>query len=71
VYLDGIATSNVKQGSLGDCYFIATLGAAAKDPSRIKDRFYSNEPNTAGIYVLKLFVNGIINYVILDDYLPV
>ena len=71
MYLDGIATSNIKQGYIGDCYFIATLGAAAKDPTRIKNIFYSDKPNTAGIYLLKLFVNGLVNYVILDDYLPI
>lgn len=55
---------------LSDCYFLATLGAAAQDPEHISGRFYSNEKNSAGVYLVSLYVNGLAQWVLLDDYLP-
>ena len=43
----------------------------AEFPERIKALIETKEVNSAGIYLLKFFVNGLETSVIVDDYLPV
>jgi len=40
-------------------------------PENISDRFETKVTNSAGIYLLTLFVNGIVTPVIIDDWIPV
>lgn len=71
MYTDGIEPSDVSQGCLGNCYFLAVLSSMAEFPDRIKALIETPEVNSAGIYLLKFFVNGVETSVIVDDYLPV
>ena len=71
MYSDGIDPGDVSQGILGDCYFLAVLSSMAEFPDRIKAMIETEEINTAGIYLLKFWVNGLETSVIVDDYLPV
>ena len=43
----------------------------AEFPDRIKALIETQDVNSAGIYLLKFFVNGLETSVIVDDYLPV
>lgn len=43
----------------------------AELPENISDRFETKVTNSAGIYLLTLFVNGIVTPVIIDDWIPV
>jgi len=56
---------------LGDCYFLAALSALAEKPKRIKDIFGNQTYNPKGIYKIKFRVKGIVEEIIVDDYLPV
>jgi len=71
MYSDGIDPGDVSQGILGNCYFLAVLSSMAEFPDRIKAMIETIEINSAGIYLLKFFVNGLETSVIVDDYLPV
>ena len=71
MYSDGIDPGDVSQGALGNCYFLAVLSSMAEFPNRIKALIETPEVNSAGIYLLKFFVNGVETSVIVDDYLPV
>ena len=71
MYSDGIEPGDVSQGCLGDCYFLAVLSSMAEFPERIKALIETKEVNSAGIYLLKYYVNGLETSVIVDDYLPV
>lgn len=42
----------------------------AEVPDRVYDRFITREVNSAGIYLVTLFINGVETPVILDDWLP-
>ena len=47
------------------------MSSLAEYPARIKSLFQTQKINDAGIYLIKLYVNGIRISVIIDDYLPV
>jgi len=64
---------DITQGAIGDCYFMAAVGALAEiDPERIKKIFvpevwsYPQE----GIFAAQVFVRGKPTVVTIDDYLP-
>ena len=46
------------------------LSALAEFPDRIKTRIFTREVNSAGIYLVTLFVNGVETPVIVDDWFP-
>ena len=71
VISDGITVSDINQGALGDCYFLAVLSAMAEFPDRIQALIETKTVNAAGIYMLKFFINGIETPVVVDDHLPV
>lgn len=66
---EGIDPNDVKQGSLGVCYMLATISALAKCPKNIENlfSFYDLE---LGFYVLRLYIHGKIQYVVVDDQIP-
>ena len=70
IFRDGIEPNDIKQGALGDCYFLAVLSSLAEFPKRVEALFYTKEINNAGIYLVKFFINGNETPVIVDDYLP-
>lgn len=43
----------------------------AEIPERIQACFYTKEVNTAGIYLMSFFINGVKTPVIVDDWIPV
>lgn len=70
VYKDGIHPSDIAQGALGDCWFLASLAALAEYPEMIKQRFVTKEYNECGIYEIQCYKNGQDTKVIVDDYFP-
>ena len=70
VLYDQIDMNDIQQGELGDCYFLSCLSALAENPDRIKAIFITKEVNDAGIYAVKLFINGEERVIVVDDYFP-
>jgi hypothetical protein len=68
LYANGINPDDVKQGQVGDCYFLATLSAIANEqPQYIQDMFIDNGDNT---YTVRFFNNnGVAEYVTVDRFL--
>ena len=64
-------SNDVKQGDLGNSYFLAVLDSMSDNIGRIKALIETTEVNSVGIYLLKFFVNGIETPVIVDDYFPI
>jgi hypothetical protein len=66
----GPSYTNIVQGELGDCYFLAGLGEAAlRDSSAIKSMFISDGN---GIYTVRFYQpNGQATYVTVNSELPV
>lgn len=71
VFSAGITPNDIKQGGLGNCYYLSVLSAMAEFPERIEACFHTKEPNSAGIYLMFLYVNGAVTPIIVDDYVPV
>ncbi|MCT7959405.1 C2 family cysteine protease, partial [Laspinema sp. D1] len=68
LFQNGIQYTDVRQGALGDCYYLAALaGIALADPNKIKEMFIDNYDGT---YTVRFFNNGRTDYVTVNRLLP-
>jgi hypothetical protein len=68
LFVGGATYSDIKQGYLGDCYFMSTLGEAAlRNNAAITNMFIVNGDGT---YTVKFYNHGQANYVTVDSFLP-
>ncbi len=68
LFQNGISYQDIKQGAVGDCYFMAGLAEVAlRSPSTIQNMFIDNGDNT---FTVRFFKGGIADYVTVDRYLP-
>ena len=66
-----ISKSDILQGALGNCYFLAALCSLAEiSDNLIRRLFLTPETNKYGIYCVQLCFNGEWKAVILDDNFP-
>lgn len=61
---------DLKQGKLGNCYFLSSLAALAEYPERVKRIMRVQQPSPLGIYCVALNVTGLWEDVIIDDKIP-
>lgn len=61
-----ISFKDIKQGSLGDCYWIATISALAEWPHLLKNVFLTQIKNSAGIFGIQLYLRGKPYHISLD-----
>lgn len=71
VFKNSISPDDISQGALGNCYFLSALSSLAEFQQNIENRFETKEVNSAGIYLLTLYVNGVLTPIIVDDWIPV
>ncbi|CAM9415371.1 unnamed protein product [Chrysoparadoxa australica] len=64
------AAEDVQQGAIGNCWFCAALAVVAEKPERIAPLMRTLETNVAGVYEVRLFVNGSWQDVLVDSFLP-
>lgn len=67
---DAVGPQDLKQGKLGNCYFIAALAAVSEFPERIKRIIRMREPSKQGVHCIALNVCGLWEDVIIDDRIP-
>ena len=70
VFQDDVTPDDIKQGLLGDCYFLSILSALAEVPERIMKMFVTDRTNEHGIYAVVMKKNGESKEVVIDDYFP-
>eukprot|EP00435_Cladocopium_sp_Y103_P021928 s2105_g5.t1 len=70
IFSNDILPSDIKQGALGDCWFLAALAAVAEDPDLIRRLFGDTKVNKHGVYEIKCFKNGRPTSIVVDDFLP-
>ena len=66
-----IKISEISQGSLGDCYFLASIASLTQYPKLIYQIFKTKNINNEGYFELIIFIDGKFQIVIVDDYLPI
>lgn len=66
---ESVSPNDIKQGELGDCYFLSSLSVIAENPERIKKMFLVTEPNDQCVYAIQMYKNGEKVTVVLDDYI--
>jgi len=65
-----ISPHDIKQGALGDCWFLASIAALAEFPELILKLFPQQQCSKYGVYEIACFKNGKETTVIVDDYFP-
>ncbi len=69
LFVDGVDVTDINQGEVGDCYFMAGLGAVAvQDEGRIENMFTDNGDGT---FTVRFFRDGVAEFVTVDRSLPV
>ena len=70
---NGITPHDIRQGDIGNCWFIAGASALSEKKGRMEKVFLNtlNETSARGIYAVNFFVLGQPHTIIVDDYLPV
>ncbi|WP_204106580.1 MULTISPECIES: CARDB domain-containing protein, partial [Spirulina sp. CCY15215] len=69
LFQNGISYTDVNQGSVGDCYYLAGLAnTALHSSSTIQSMFIDNGDET---FTVRFYNNGVADYVTVDKYLPV
>lgn len=63
-----IGPNDIKQGQLGNCYYLSAISALAEFPHRVEACIISKNFNYAGKYKVRLFVNGKRVELVLDDF---
>ena len=67
---DGISPNDVKQGYLGNCWFLAACSAVAEYPNRLEKNMITKKVNEKGIYGFNFWLLGVPHSVYVDDYIP-
>ena len=70
ILFDTIECSDIRQGSLGDCYFLAAVSSIAQKHDRLARLILDKERDDTGLYQIALCIGGIWEPVLLDDYFP-
>ena len=68
---EAIAASDVRQGQLGTCYFVAAVCSLVdRYPQFIRSLFLTHDYSPEGVYQIRLCRDGVWRVVTIDDFLP-
>ena len=69
---EGIRPEDVREGFVGNSWFISAVSALAEFPGRLEKLFLnnSNELSRAGLYGINMYTLGFPHTIIVDDFLP-
>ena len=70
VFAGAIEPADIKQGALGDCYFLSVLSVLTEKPERVRRLFETDQVNPEGIFGLNVTKNGVKSMVVIDDFIP-
>lgn len=68
LFVGGPAYTDMRQGNLGDCYLIASLGSLAKSSTASIGNMFID--NGDGTWTVRFYANGVADYVTVDRMLP-
>ena len=67
----GFRAADLRQGGVGDCWFLSALAVVAERHDLIARLFEDTARNGAGCYGIRFFLDGVWTSVLIDDRLPV
>eukprot|EP00899_Mesostigma_viride_P008719 jgi/Mesvir1/17849/Mv12933-RA.1 len=67
----GFCAADLRQGGVGDCWFLSALAVVAERHDLIAKLFADTAPNCAGCYHVRLFLDGDWRSILVDDLFPV
>jgi len=67
VFEGDIEPNDIKQGGLGDCYYLSSLSVLAEHKNLVRRIFYTKEYQPDGLYGIWLCVNGVWKLISLDN----
>ena len=70
VFQGKIEPNDIKQGALGDCYFLSSLSVTSERPERISNLFITQDVNKEGLFAVKMTKNGETIQVLVDSNIP-
>lgn len=70
LFEDDIDPNDIRQGALGNCWFLASIASLAESPALVRRLFITDKYNEFGIYKLRICKNGEWVVVTIDDYIP-
>ena len=70
IFDDKITIKEIRQGELGDCYFLSSLAALSTLPYLIREKFRLTKPNKYGYLEVILFIDGEWQIIFIDDFFP-
>lgn len=70
IFFGQIEPTDIKQGALGNCYFLSAISVLTEYPDRVRKMFVSQKMNKQGVFGIKMYKNGERQTVIIDDSIP-
>ena len=69
---EGIHPGDIRQGAIGNCWFISAASAVSEIPGRLEKVFLNNSNGLSknGIYGVNIYTLGMPHTILVDDYLP-
>ena len=67
---NGVTPHDIRQGGLGNCWFMAGTAVVAEKPSRLQSVFLNSALSSNGIYGFQLYVLGVPTTLTVDDSVP-
>lgn len=68
---ENITPEDIRQGALGNCWFMSAASALAEFPGRVEQVIEDDVVNDEGIYAINFWSLGVPHTVIVDDNLPI
>mmetsp|Transcript_13890 Transcript_13890/g.26293 ORF Transcript_13890/g.26293 Transcript_13890/m.26293 type:complete len:1904 (+) Transcript_13890:1-5712(+) len=70
LFEDEIEPADIRQGALGDCWFLSAIAVLSQHRKRLESIFLSHTDNQ-GVYSLRFYKNNEVRVVTVDDCFPV
>lgn len=67
---EGVRPDDIKQGQIGNCWFLSGAAAVAEQPERLQSVFLNQELSSEGIYGLQMYALGVPVTITIDDNVP-
>lgn len=70
VFVPPVAAQSIKQGVIGDCWFMSALSVLTQRQDRLQKLFITTEHNDAGVYAVRFHKDGVVRDVLIDSQFP-